>query len=102
LKKGDKIPNKKYVKGATFERTIKHFLKSKKYECIRSAGSKGKIDLIAWKGEQGFIIQAKDTHLSMGAKLKLWNSLLEHQHYIFFKVLVLDKDYKRELKKCGV
>lgn len=40
-----------YVKGRRFEHQVKKSYEAKGYTVIRSAGSKGKIDLIAWKKE---------------------------------------------------
>lgn len=40
--------NRNYVKGRAFEHAVRKHYESKGYTVIRSAGSKGKIDLIAW------------------------------------------------------
>lgn len=41
--------NRNYVKGRAFEYAVRKHYESKGYTVIRSAGSKGKIDLLAWK-----------------------------------------------------
>ena len=50
---------KRYVKGANFERQVKKDLESSGYFVIRSAGSKGKIDLVAFKSNDVRLIQCK-------------------------------------------
>lgn len=49
----------KYSDGARFERTTRHALEADGYEVIRSAGSKGKVDLVAFKQGQQLFIQCK-------------------------------------------
>lgn len=41
------MPNRKYNKGANFERTIKKFLENTGHFVVRSAGSKGPVDLVS-------------------------------------------------------
>lgn len=43
-----KLANSRYVKGRRFEHAVRKWYEQKGYTVIRSAGSKGKIDLIAW------------------------------------------------------
>lgn len=43
--------NYRYVKGRRFEHQVRKWYESKGYTVIRSAGSKGKIDLIIWGRE---------------------------------------------------
>ena len=50
---------KRYVKGANFERQVKKDLEAVGYFVIRSAGSKGKIDLVAFKSNDVRLIQCK-------------------------------------------
>jgi Holliday junction resolvase len=40
-------PNAKYVAGRTFEYKVKKQLEDEGYFCVRSAGSKGQVDIIA-------------------------------------------------------
>lgn len=44
-----KMPNKKYISGVRFERKVKDYLIKRKYYVVRSAGSKGMIDLVAFR-----------------------------------------------------
>ncbi|MGW5314518.1 restriction endonuclease [Nocardia thailandica] len=48
-----------YRRGADFERTVKHLLQDHGYECIRSAGSRSPVDVIAFKPGQTVMVQAK-------------------------------------------
>lgn len=49
----------KYSRGADFERTTIHALEAEGYSTIRSAGSKGKIDIAAFKTGEMLFIQCK-------------------------------------------
>ena len=48
-----------YRTGAEFERTVRRDLEEAGYEVMRSAGSKTKIDLVAWKPGELIFIQCK-------------------------------------------
>ena len=48
-----------YRRGADFERTVKHLLEDHGYDCIRSAGSRSPVDVIAFKPGQVVMVQAK-------------------------------------------
>lgn len=48
-----------YQNGATFERAIKASLEEDGYFAVRSAGSKGKVDIVAVKPGQLLFVQAK-------------------------------------------
>lgn len=48
-----------YARGTAFERAVRHSLEEDGYEVIRSAGSKGKVDLVAFKKGQILFIQCK-------------------------------------------
>ena len=50
---------KRYVKGANFERQVKKDLEAAGYFVVRSAGSKGKIDLVAMRTNDVRLIQCK-------------------------------------------
>lgn len=45
--------------GIKFEYTCRDYFKALGFEVMRAAGSKGAMDLIAWKGEQVFAVQCK-------------------------------------------
>lgn len=49
----------RYRTGANFERALARALRSRGIWVIRSAGSKGPADLIAWYGERKALIQCK-------------------------------------------
>lgn len=48
-----------YRTGTDFERKTRHHLEAEGYEVIRSAGSKGKIDLVAFKTGAFLFVQCK-------------------------------------------
>jgi hypothetical protein len=45
--------------GIKFELRVKKFLEKQGYFCVRSAGSRGVFDLIAWNDNHGLMIQCK-------------------------------------------
>lgn len=49
----------RYRSGADFEREVRTHLTSEGYDVIRSAGSKTKVDLLAFKTGQVLVIQCK-------------------------------------------
>lgn len=63
-----------YKNGRAFEYRVKHYLEENGYWVIRSAGSKGEADLIAFKFGETLFIQVKgnDAPLSPGE----WNGLI--------------------------
>jgi Holliday junction resolvase len=65
----------KYAKGARLERRVIHELESKGWFCVRSAGSKGAVDIVAFKGEDRLFIQAKNDGKSLS--LKEWNIVFD-------------------------
>lgn len=92
----------KYQKGYRAEREIKLLLEAKGFTCIRSAGSHSAIDILAFRGMEGYVIQVKNSKLSQATKLKICKSLAKHQHYIFLKPLVLSSRFKEELEALGL
>lgn len=46
-------------KGRRAEHRVRHLLEAVGYTCVRSAGSKGPVDLIAWSGSHFRLIQVK-------------------------------------------
>lgn len=48
-----------YRRGADFERALKKYLESKGMFVVRSAGSKGPVDLVAFDGHDRYFIQCK-------------------------------------------
>ena len=51
----------RYNTGADFEREVRKHLAYNGYEIMRSAGSKGKVDLVAFKPGQVLFVQCKHT-----------------------------------------
>ena len=51
--------NRRYKKGRDFEYKIKHSLERRGYRCLRSAGSHGEYDLVAYKDNTFLFIQCK-------------------------------------------
>lgn len=48
-----------YDKGARLERIAKKRLEARGYTVVRSAGSKGAVDLVAWNAKHTLLIQVK-------------------------------------------
>jgi Holliday junction resolvase len=65
----------KYQKGARLERKVIHDLEEKGWFCVRSAGSKGALDIVAFKGDDRLFIQAKNNGKPLS--LKEWNVVFE-------------------------
>jgi len=65
-----------YQKGARQERAIANAFKERGYTVVRSAGSKGKVDLVCWNSQYVYLIQAKSFKLSDKAKAKLKGELV--------------------------
>jgi Holliday junction resolvase len=63
-----------YVNGRAFEYRVKHYLEAQGYFVVRSAGSKGVADLVAFKFGETLFVQVKgnDSPLSPGE----WNGLI--------------------------
>ncbi|MEM4275125.1 MAG: restriction endonuclease [Candidatus Nitrosocaldaceae archaeon] len=79
------MANKAYLKGRTFEYKIKRYLEGKGYYVLRSAGSKGPLDLIAIKGKEILLIQCKTYKNS--------KIIDEHNTKCKIKTLLIGKDY---------
>ena len=54
------MANASYVKGVRFERRVKAYLERKGMVCLRTAGSHGAVDLVAFNSVTGMFIQCKD------------------------------------------
>lgn len=57
-----------YAGGSNWERTVRAYMESVGYQVIRSAGSKGAIDLICWNDESVHLIQCKKTSRKVNLK----------------------------------
>lgn len=84
----------KYTKGAKFENDVIKFLQKKGMHCIRSAGSKGIVDVIAMKRYCGvtfvYLIQCKYGNARMSKTdkkklIELANELEFHPLYVYRK-----------------
>jgi len=73
-----------YRRGADFERTLKKFLEDLGYYVVRSAGSKGKVDLVAFNLAQTWFIQCKLTGKITAAETKALKSLAKKHGAIGF------------------
>lgn len=103
------MPNKNYVSGRNLEYRIKHYLESKGYTVIRSAGSHTEIDIVALKAPHGIdtlpssefppllIIQAKGGILYPKEKRRLEVRLMRYEGIYAAKAFVLGKDFKKAL-----
>lgn len=91
----------KYSKGAKFERDVIKYLEKKGMYCIRSAGSKGIADIIAFKRYMNktfvYLIQCKFGNASMSKKDKelLMNVAYKHG---FIPLYIHRKKHERQLK----
>ncbi len=56
------MSSRNYRSGANFEREVKRLLESKKFYVVRSAGSKGAVDIVAGKNYVFYFIQCKASH----------------------------------------
>ena len=85
----------KYSKGAKFERDVIKFLEKNGNYCIRSAGSKGIVDVIAMKKYCGvtfvYLIQCKYGNTTMSKKDR--KKLVDLAHSLDFHPLII---YKRK------
>ena len=55
------MPNRSYIRGSNFERSVIHQLENIGWSAIRSAGSKKMFDVIAWNSDSLKFIQCKTT-----------------------------------------
>ena len=66
----------KYAKGASLEREVARRLEALGWRVVRSAGSRGPADLVAWKDGHAMLIQCKAGRASMkkleAEALALW------------------------------
>jgi len=65
----------RYQKGARLERRVIQELEANGWFCVRSAGSKGAVDIVAFKGDDRLFIQAKNDGKALS--LKEWNIVFE-------------------------
>jgi len=83
--------NKRYIKGADFERRVLHFFEDRGFIIARSAGSKGKFDLIGHDGLCVWNIQCKKGASKMAAYTlmeKLKAEILEKFSVITIPIVV--------------
>lgn len=90
-----------YTKGAKFENDVVKFLTKKGMYCIRSAGSKGIVDVLAMKRLDGdtfvYLIQCKYGSASMSKKDK--QKLIDLANKLkFYPLYIYRKKYSKEMK----
>jgi len=51
--------NPRYAAGAKLEYKMRDYLLSKGYTCVRSAGSKGAVDIVGWNTKHMILMQCK-------------------------------------------
>ena len=77
------MPNQKYRRGAAVEYKAKAFLENHGFHVMRSAGSKGIFDIVAFKVEDGVmlvrLVQCKSTIAEYNTIKKDYNSVFEHR-----------------------
>lgn len=61
----------RYAKGARLERLARHELERRGYAVIRSAGSKGAVDLVAFSPHRILLVQVKGGRVTSADKQKL-------------------------------
>ena len=49
----------RYTMGVSFEYLVRDYLKAQGYSCVRSAGSKGAVDLVCWSPDEILFCQCK-------------------------------------------
>lgn len=77
---GARSAAQRYKTGTAFERATRKHLEKQGYEVIRSAGSKGTVDLVAFKQGECLFVQCK---LTAGLiTLDAWNKLVTFAGYI--------------------
>lgn len=91
----------RYSKGARFEREVIKFLTNQGMYCIRSAGSKGIVDIIAMKRYCGetfvYLIQCKYGKASMSKKDQ--KKLVDLANELdFIPTYIYRKKYSKEIK----
>ena len=65
-----------YSKGANYERAVKKELEKEGYSVIRSAGSHGIFDLVAWKSDKILFIQVKYLCKATKADIEKLNQII--------------------------
>lgn len=53
------MPNRRYEKGARFERRVVNYLKADGFNAARTAGSKSPVDVVGWGNNEVYFIQCK-------------------------------------------
>ena len=72
-----------YDKGARLERIAKKRLEARGYTVVRSAGSKGAVDLVAWNAKHTLLIQVKSNgQVTPNDTKNSWLSQYPHDRYI--------------------
>lgn len=70
---GFRMPNANYRNGAVLENAAMHALSENGYFAVRSAGSKGAVDVVALKQGEILLVQCKlDGVISPDDRLRLW------------------------------
>ena len=91
------MTNKKYLSGRRMEYAVKHYLESKGYMCIRSAGSKSSVDVVAINDNEVLLIQCKHTKLTAGERRRIEITLLPFHGQRHVQGLVLSKEWRKEI-----
>ena len=86
----------RYRHGADLERAIVNYLKERGWEASRSAGSHGKFDVYAIKGNKILLLQVK-REISKPKAQELYESFKPYQGPKFCFARVVTRDYKKEL-----
>lgn len=79
------------------EREVKKYLESKGYTCIRSAGSKSAVDIVAINDNEVLLVQCKHTKLTVGERRKIELTLLPLHGQKHVMGLVLSKEWRGEI-----
>ena len=69
-----------YARGTRFEHDVRDHLKGQGYTVLRSAGSKTKVDLVAWKFGEVLFIQCKTGKSAVGTDE--WNQVYAAGHAV--------------------
>jgi hypothetical protein len=69
------MPNVRYNSGRYYEYKTMTWLKERGYQCIRSAGSKGPIDVVGYNEEMILFVQVKKSSKPRGPTRQEWEKL---------------------------
>lgn len=88
------MPNSNYVRGVRLERLWMAQMRAKGYRAMRSAGSHGLIDCVAWNADELILVQVKNGKAAYSDKDI--GELIDMQRPKFAKVYLVVRDGGKE------